>query len=238
MLINESAAKAFGFKDPIGQTIRETDGTVYHIVGVVNDFVTGSPDQTIKPLIMGGVKGNGFNTIHIKLNPTLDTRDAIAKVQTVFQKYNSEYPFEYHFADEDYMQKFNDAKRTAALVSVFTILIIFISCLGLFGLASYMAEMRVKEIGIRKVLGASVIRITTLVAKDFLSLVIIAIVIGTPLAWYFMDVWLQEFAYRTSLNWPVFVVASALCLVLAIITVGYQAIKAAIEDPVKSLRNE
>jgi ABC-type antimicrobial peptide transport system permease subunit len=238
MLVNEAAAKAFGFKDPIGQTIKETDGTVYHIVGVVKDFITGSPDQAIKPLIMGGVKGNGFNAIHIKLNPAQDTRDAIAKVQALFQKYNSGYPFEFHFSDEDYMQKFNDTKRTATLVSVFTLLTIFISCLGLFGLATYMAEMRVKEIGIRKVLGASVIRITTLIAKDFLALVIIAIVIGAPLAWYFMSTWLHEFAYRITLSWSVFVIAGALCLLLAIVTVGYQAIKAALADPVKSLRNE
>jgi putative ABC transport system permease protein len=238
MLINEAAAKAFGFKDPIGQTIRETDGTVYHIVGVVKDFITGLPDQSIKPLIMGGAMGNGFNTILIKLDAGLDTREAIAEVQTVFQKYNSEYPFEFHFADEDYKQKFDDTKRTATLVSVFTILTIFISCLGLFGLASYMAEMRVKEIGIRKVLGASVTRITTLIAKDFVSLVAIAIVIGAPFAGYFMKTWLQGFSYRTTLNWRVFVAAGGLCLVLAVITVGYHAIKAAIEDPVKSLRNE
>ncbi len=238
MLINEAAAKAFGFKDPIGQTIKETDGTVYHIVGVVKDFITGSPDQAVKPLIMGGVKGNGFNAIHIKLNPGLDTHDAIAKVQALFQKYNSGYPFEFHFSDEDYMQKFNDTKRTATLVSVFTLLTIFISCLGLFGLATYMAEMRVKEIGIRKVLGASVMKITTLIAKDFLSLVVIAIIIGAPLAWYFMSTWLQEFAYRITLSWSVFAIASALCFLLAVITVGYQAIKAAMGDPVKSLRSE
>jgi putative ABC transport system permease protein len=238
MLVNEAAVKAFGFKDPIGQTIRETDGTVYHIVGVVRDFITGSPDQSIKPLIMGGVRGNGFNVINIKLSTSLDTRDAIAKVQRVFQKYNSAYPFEFHFADEDYSRKFDDARRTATLVSVFTVLTIFVSCLGLFGLATYMAEMRVKEIGIRKVLGASVVRITTLVAKDFLSLVIIAIVIGTPLAWYLMGAWLQEFAYRTTMGWPTFVAAGVLCITLAIVTVSYQAIKAAMEDPVKSLRNE
>jgi predicted permease len=238
MLINESAARAFGFKDPIGQTIKETDGTVYHIVGVIKDFVTGSPDQMTKPLIMGGVKGNGFNVIHIKLNKDLDIHEAIAKVQAVFQKYNPEYPFEFHFTQEDYAQKFDDTKRTATLVSVFTVLTIFISCLGLFGLATYMAEMRVKEIGIRKVLGASVMRITALITKDFMSLVTIAIVIGAPLAWYMMRSWLEGFAYRTTMGWTTFIAASALCLLLAVITVGYQAIKAAMEDPVKSLRNE
>ncbi len=238
MLINEAAAKAFGFADPIGQTIKETDGTVYHIVGVVKDFITGSPHETIRPLIMGGVKGNGFNIINFRLQDNLDTYEAVTKAQAIFQKYNPEYPFEYHFADEDYATKFEDNKRTATLVSVFTILTIFISCLGLFGLANYMAETRVKEIGIRKVLGASVIRITTLISRDFVSLVMIAILIGSPLAWYTMDTWLGGFAYRTTMEWWTFFIAGSLCLMLAIITVGYQSIKAAMENPVKCLRIE
>ncbi|HYI78866.1 MAG TPA: FtsX-like permease family protein, partial [Chryseolinea sp.] len=238
MLINEAAAKAFGFRDPIGQTIKETDGTVYHIVGVVKDFITGSPHDNIKPLIMGGVKGNGFNVINFRLRDDLDAYEAVTKAKGIFLKYNPEYPFEYHFADEDYAGKFEDNKRTATLVSVFTILTIFISCLGLFGLANYMAEARVKEIGIRKVLGASVLRVTTLISRDFISLVIVGIVIGSPLAWYIMTNWLQGFAYRTSIEWWTFLIAGSLCLMLAIITVGYQSIKAAMENPVKSLRTE
>lgn len=236
MLINESAAKAFGFKNPIGETIKETDGTVYHIVGVVKDFIIESPDQEIKPLIMGGIKGNSVNVINIKLNG--DAREAIQKTEAVFKKYNPAYPFEFHFADEDYARKFDDTSRTAALVSVFTILTIFISCLGLFGLSTYMAEVRIKEIGIRKVLGASVTRITALMVKDFLILVAIAIVIGTPVSWYFMKTWLSDFAYRTPIGWSTFVIASVGCLVLAMMTVGYQAVRASLEDPVKSLRNE
>lgn len=238
MLINEAAAKAFGFKDPIGQRITETDGTVYHIIGVVKDFVTGSPYQAIKPLVIEGVKGNAFNVIHIKLKEGIDTKEAIAKTEAIFRKYNPEYPFEFHFSDDDYALKFKETERIAALTTVFTFLTIFISCLGLFGLASYMAEVRVKEIGIRKVLGASVVRITALLSKDFATLVLISILIGTPIAWYAMHQWLQSFTYRTALNGWTFALAGALCIMLALITVGYQSIKAALENPVKSLRNE
>lgn len=238
MLINEAAAKAFGFEDPIGQRIIETDGTEYHIVGVVKDFITGSPYQTIKPLVIEGVKGSGFNVIHIKLKDDVNPQEAITGIQALFQKYNPEYPFEFHFSDDDYATKFQDTERTASLTTVFTIFTIFISCLGLFGLASYMAEVRVKEIGIRKVLGASVIRITALLSKDFATLVLIAILIGTPIAWYAMDQWLQSFNYRTTINGWTFVLAGALCITLALITVGYQSIRAALENPVKSLRNE
>jgi ABC-type antimicrobial peptide transport system permease subunit len=238
MLINEAAAKAFGFKEPIGQTIKEADGTEYHIIGVVKDFITGSPYQTIKPLVIEGVKGSGFNVIHIKLKEGIYPQKAIAGIQALFQKYNPEYPFEFHFSDDDYAQKFEDTERTASLTSVFTILTIFISCLGLFGLASYMAEVRIKEIGIRKVLGASVARITILLSKDFATLVLIAILLGTPLAWYAMDQWLQSFTYRTPINVWTFALAGALCITLALVTVGYQSIKAALENPVKNLRNE
>jgi putative ABC transport system permease protein len=238
MLINEAAAKAFGFKDPIGQRVTETDGTEYHIVGVVKDFITGSPYQTIKPLVIEGEKGSGFNVIHIKLREDIAPQQAIAGIQALFQKYNPEYPFEFHFSDDDYAQKFEDTARTASLTSVFTILTIFISCLGLFGLASYMAEVRIKEIGIRKTLGASVLRITALLSKDFATLVAIAILIGTPIAWYAMDQWLQGYTYRTNIEWWIFILAGTLCITLALVTVGYQSIKAALENPVKSLRNE
>jgi putative ABC transport system permease protein len=238
MLVNEAAAKAFGFKDPIGQEIKEGDGTVYHIIGVVQNFITGSPDQKVQPTIIGGVKNNGFNVIQLKLNAAITTDEAISKVQDLFLKYNPEYPFEFHFSQDDYALKFEDNRRTATLVSIFTMLTIFISCLGLFGLANYMAETRIKEIGIRKVLGASVLRITTLISKDFVKLVVLAIAIGAPVAWYLMNSWLESFAYHTTIGWVTFAVSGGLCLALAIITVGYQAIMAALADPVKSLRNE
>lgn len=238
MVINEAAVKAFGFDDPIGQVVKETDGTEYHIIGVVKDFIVGSPFDRVKPLVIEGVTGSGFNTVQIRLTEGLDTREAIERIEPLFQKYNSDYPFEYHFADADYAQKFGETERTASLASVFTILTIFISCLGLFGVASYMAEARVKEIGIRKVLGASVFRITALLSRDFVTLVLIAILLGTPLAWYAMNTWLEKFQYRTTVGVWVPVLAGSLCVMLALVTVGYQSIRAAMENPVKSLRNE
>lgn len=205
---------------------------------MVKDFIIGSPFDRVKPLVIEGATGSGFNTVQIKLKDRLDTQEAIERIEPLFQKYNPEYPFEYHFADEEYAQKFQETERTASLASVFTVLTIFISCLGLFGLASYMAEARVKEIGIRKVLGASVFRITALLSKDFVTLVLIAIVLGTPLAWYAMNAWLERFQYRTTVGWWIFVLAGSLCVVLAFVTIGYQSIRAAMENPVKSLRNE
>jgi putative ABC transport system permease protein len=238
MLINEAAAKAFGFQNPIGQIIKENDGTEYHIVGVVKDFITESPYEQIKPLIMGGVKNNGFNTIQIKFSGNSNTSEAMQKIQALFQKYNPEYPFEYHFTDDDYAVKFEDTKRIASLTSIFATLTVFISCLGLFGLSSYMTELRIKEIGTRKVLGASIPRITALLSKDFLNLVLIAIAIASPIAWYAMTQWLETFSYRMPLRWEIFAIAGGLCITLALLTVGYQAIKAALENPVKSLRSE
>lgn len=238
MLINEAAAKAFGFRDPIGQIIKENDGTAYHIVGVVKDFIIESPYEKVKPLIMAGVKNNGFNTIQIKLSGNSETSETMQKMQALFQKYNPEYPFEYHFTDDDYAYKFEDTKRIASLTSIFTALTIFISCLGLFGLSSYMTQVRIKEIGIRKVLGASILGVTFLLSKDFVNLVFIAIGIASPIAWYGMTVWLETFSYRMPLHWDIFALAGGLCISLALLTVGYQAVKAALENPVTSLRNE
>lgn len=152
--------------------------------------------------------------------------------------YNPEYPFEYHFVDERYALKFEDTQRTAMLAGLFAGLTILISCLGLFGLATYMAANRTKEIGIRKVLGASVLRITALLAKDFLILVVISIIIATPIAWYSMHQWLQEYPYRVTITWWLFAIAAVLAIVIAIITVAGQAIKAALANPIKSLRTE
>jgi ABC-type antimicrobial peptide transport system permease subunit len=238
MLANESAIKAMGFKDPIGQIVKETDGTSYHIIGVVKDFIIGSPYNHTKPLVIEGVTGSGFNVINIRITEDKDPSEKIDELRTLFQKYNPEYPFEYHFVSDEYARKFEDTKQTANLTMVFAILTVFISCLGLFGLASYMAEVRIKEIGIRKVLGASVMRITMLLSKDFVTLVVISIVLAIPIAWYAMDSWLKRFAYRVDLNGWVFAAAGILCILIALLTVSYQSIRAALENPVRSLRNE
>ncbi|WP_271768567.1 ABC transporter permease [Aquimarina algiphila] len=235
-LINESAVALMNFDEPIGQIIKD-NGIEWHVVGVTKDFVLDSPFQRIQPMVIEGAKA-GFNVIHIKLNTTSNTSESLAEVETVFKKYNPEYPFEYQFVDQEYARKFDSEKRTGQLVSMFTLLTIFISCLGLFGLASYMAENRIKEIGIRKVLGASVRSITTLLSIDFIKLVLISIILAVPISWYFMNNWLEDFDYRVNISWWTFVLAGILALVIALITVSYQAIKAAIVNPIKSLRTE
>jgi len=237
MLLNESAVQAMGFKDPIGQLVREDNGLTYHVVGVIKDFVMGSPYQHTKPMIIQGLKGGYFNVINIRMTAGHSDRN-MRFMEKLFKQYNPEYPFEYHFADQDYQRKFEDGQRVAALTGLFSSLTIFISCLGLFGLAAYMTSNRVKEIGVRKVLGASVLRITALLTKDFLVLVVLAIVIATPIAWYIMTTWLNNFTYRVDLQWWLFLSAGAAAILLALVTVSYQAIRAAIANPVKSLRTE
>ncbi len=235
-IINESAVALMNFDEPIGQIVKD-NGIEWHIVGVVKDFVLQSPFQKIEPMVIEGTKA-GFGVIHIKLNKTSSTSESLAMVEAVFKKYNPEYPFEYQFVDQEYARKFDSEKRTGRLVSMFTLLTIFISCLGLFGLASYMAENRIKEIGIRKVLGASVRSITTLLSLDFIKLVLVSIVLAVPISWYFMNNWLEDFDYRVNISWQTFVLAGILALAIALITVSYQAIKAATTNPIKSLRTE
>jgi len=236
MLLNESAAKAMGFKDPIGELVKE-DETTYHVVGVIKDFVIRSPFEHTRPLVIEGAKRSYFNVINIRM-ATGNTEKNMRFMEKLFKEYNPNYPFEYHFADKDYERKFDDGRQVAALTGLFSTLTIFISCLGLFGLAAYMTSNRVKEIGVRKVLGASVLRITTLLTKDFLVLVVLAIVIATPIAWYIMSTWLDNFTYRVDLQWWIFALAGAAAILVSLLTVSYQAIVAAVANPVKSLRTE
>ncbi len=235
-IINEAALQHMGFEEPIGQIIRD-NGIDWHVVGVVKDFVLKSPFQQIEPLVIEGAKA-WFQAIHIKFDPAKSTAESISQAETIFKKYNPEYPFNYQFVDLEYAKKFNDEQRTGRLASMFTLLTILISCLGLFGLASYMAENRTKEIGIRKVLGATVTNITSLLSKDFLKLVLIAFLIAVPISWYAMNKWLEDFAYRITISWWFFALAGFLAAAIALATVGYQAIRAAIANPVKSLRTE
>lgn len=236
MIINESAAKTMNFKDPIGQVVKNF-GTDWHIVGVIKDFILNSPYHPTKPMAIQGSKG-WFSVMHIKFNEDNSTSKNLAQAEKIFKKYNPEYPFDYKFVDEEYAEKFENEKRTSTLSALFAGLTIFISCLGLFGLATYMAENRIKEIGIRKVLGASVTGITTLLSKDFLKLVIISFAIASPIAWWAMYKWLQDYPYHVNIQWWVFVLTAIISIVIAVLTVSYQAIKAAISNPVKSLRTE
>jgi len=239
VVINEAAARTMALKDPIGQIINQGEWeTNWHIVGVVKDFILQSPYESIKPMIIQGPKANWFNLVHLRFPGSHSTRESLAATEKVFRQYNPQYPFEYHFIDQQYARKFADEQLTAKLTAIFAGLIIFISCLGLFGLATYMAENRIKEIGIRKVLGASVAGIATMLSKDFVRLVLIAILIATPIAWWSMDKWLAGYDYRMSISWWIFAAAGMIAILIALITVSFQAIRAAVANPVRSLRSE
>jgi putative ABC transport system permease protein len=237
-LLNEAAVKTMGFKNPIGQLVRD-DQVTYHIIGVVKNFILTSPYDPVKPMMIEGVgTQSGFNVVNMKLTAGGNMQSNLAKIEQIFKKYNPDYPFEYHFVDQDYARKFEDTQRTATLSALFAGLTILISCLGLFGLASFMAVQRTKEIGVRKVLGASVLNLWQLLSKDFVVLVLVSLCIAIPAAYYFMNNWLAQFQYRTGLSWWIFASAGLGALAITILTVSYQSIKAALSNPVISLRTE
>lgn len=239
ILLNETAVKTMRLKNPVGQIVVDYGERKLHVVGIIKDFIIESPfEKKINPMMIIGPSVDFFQVIHFKLNPGNSTANNLAKAETIFKKYNPQYPFEYVFADEAYARKFREQQRTGKLAALFAGLTIFISCLGLFGLATYMAESRIKEIGVRKVLGASVASITTLLSKDFLKLTVIAFIVASPVAWYAMNSWLESYTYRIDVEWWVFVATGAISILIAVATVSYQAIKAAIANPVKSLRSE
>jgi ABC-type antimicrobial peptide transport system permease subunit len=238
IMVNETAVEKMRLKEPVvGQAIINSNVKM-PIVGVVKDFILGSPYEPVSPLMINGPGTGWFNVIHVKLNPAKPVSANLKLVEQVFKQYNPQYPFNYKFVDEEYAKKFEDTQRTATLAALFAGLTIIISCLGLFGLAAYMAENRIKEIGVRKVLGASVMGITTLLSKDFLKLVIISFVVASPIAWYAMHQWLLGYTYRVSIEWWVFAGAGIMAVLISLFTVSFQAIKAAIANPVKSLRTE
>lgn len=192
----------------------------------------------MNPMFVMGPKNNWSNGINWRLNPNHSVSASLKQAEAIFKRYNPAFPFNPSFVDQEYMTKFKDQQRTAKLSGAFAFLTIIISCLGLFGLAAYMAGNRTKEIGVRKVLGASVGSIAALISKDFLKLVIISIIIATPIAWYAMYKWLQNYTYRIEVQWWVFIMAGLAAVMIALITVSFQSIKAAIANPVKSLRSE
>jgi len=239
LIINESALGVMKFKDPIGKRVDDL-GVTWHIVGVIKDFILTNPYEPTRPILICGAKSRymSFYTMLIKMNGRNATSDNIKKMAAVFKKYNPGYPFDPKFVDEEYARKFSDEKRQGILAALFAALTIFISSLGLFGLAAYMAENRIKEIGVRKVLGASVTGIAALLSKEFIKLVIIAFLIAAPLAWLAMNKWLQIYSYRISIQWWVFALAGLLSITIALLTVSYLSVKAAMENPIKSLRTE
>ncbi|MGC1471330.1 MAG: ABC transporter permease [Psychroserpens sp.] len=242
VILNETAVKYMGIKDPIGKYIRDSDteepNEPLQIIGVVEDLVIQSPYSPVKQAMYVFNREDNTAYYNVRLNPKQSTTENLSLIEDVFKTNFPNIPFDYQFVDEEYGAKFKSEERIASLARVFTVLAIFISCLGLFGLASFVAEQRTKEIGVRKVLGASISQLWLLLSKDFITLVVIALVIASPLAYYIMGQWLQKFSYRTTVGWDVFVIACFGALIITLITVSFQAIKAATSNPVKSLRTE
>jgi ABC-type antimicrobial peptide transport system permease subunit len=236
ILLNESAVKIMNFEYPIGEIINTQDRD-WHVVGVVKDFVLRSPYDPVSPMLIGGPAG-WFYVMHIKLNGHNLMADNLAKVEQIFRQYNPAFPFEYHFVDEEYARKFQNEQKMGSLIGWFAGLTIFISCMGLFALVAYMAETRRKEIGIRNVLGASVADVMLLLSKEFLILVLISNAIASPVAWWAMNKWLSNYAYRTNIPWWLFVVVGCMSVGIALLTVGFQAFKAATDNPVKAIKSE
>lgn len=237
-LFNEAAIRQMGLKQPVGETI-QWHGKDWKVLGVVKDMVMNSPFEPVTPVVfLMDDRERSFNVIIFKLKAGMPVSRSLAGVETVFKKYAPEAPFNYKFADSEYAQKFLAEERTGKLASIFAGLAIFISCLGLFGVASFVAEQRIKEIGVRKVLGASVAGIWGLLSKEFVMLVSIALLIAVPVSWYFMHQWLQQYTYRTGLSWWVFALTGAGAVMITLLTVSYHSLKAALTNPVKSLRSE
>jgi len=235
-IINEACVKYLGFKNPIGQTITWLGNGKYKIIGVVKDMISQSAYQPVEQTFYYVRKG--LTNVDIRLSPNTSAHDAINKIGAIFKKYDPSTPFEYSFADDDYAKKFDNEVRVGKLASSFAGLAIFISCLGLFGMASFTAEQRVKEIGVRKVLGASVFNLWRLLSKDFVGLVVISLLIASPVAYYFMYKWLENYTYRSAMGWWIFVVTAAGALLITVLTVSYQSLKAAMANPATSLRSE
>ncbi|MEM7381920.1 MAG: FtsX-like permease family protein, partial [Bacteroidota bacterium] len=242
VLINEAAVEYMGFDNPIGQFIRDTDteepGPPLKIIGVVEDMIAQSPYQTVMQGMYLFDRFGIINYYYLRLNPDQSTNKSLATIEEVFTKHFPTVPFQYQFVDEEYGNKFAAEQRLGILSGIFTVLAIIISCLELFGLTSFVAEQRTKEIGVRKVLGATVFNMWNMLSKEFLKLVAISSLIAIPIAYYVMNDWLQEYQYRIALKWWIFGLAMLGALLLTLVTVSFQAIRAAQQNPIKSLRME
>jgi len=236
VILNQAAVKRMGLKNPVGEQLKWNDKNMT-VIGVVPDVQMESPFRPISPLtIIFNKEWTGY--VNVRLNPAMSASAAIKRIQPIFDKYNPAFPFLYKFADTEYAKKFNYEELVGNLAAIIAVIAIFISCLGLFGLASFTAEQRVKEIGVRKVLGASVLNLWQLLSKDFVKLVLISCVIAIPVAYYFMNEWLKGYDYKISIGVGVFVMVIALSIVITLVTVSFQAIRAATANPTKSLRTE
>lgn len=236
VLLNEAAVKRMGLQNPVGERVKWREKEL-QVLGVIRDFNAESPFQNISPLTVV-FDPYWVECLSLRINPNVSTSSAIARIAPIFERYNPGFPFDYKFADAEYDRKFKNTAFIGKLSSLVAVLAIFISCLGLFGLASFMAEQRSKEIGIRKVLGASVGNLWGLLSKDFVVLVLISCAIATPIAYYYLQDWLQQYSYRTDISWWVFAAAVVGALAITLLTVSYQTVKAALVNPVKSLKSE
>jgi ABC-type antimicrobial peptide transport system permease subunit len=237
VVVNEAAVKFMGVKNPVGMQLKWGDNRTYKIVGVIKDMVMSSPYSPVKQTVYF-LDYENVNWMVLKLNPMKSASESISAIEATFKKIIPSAPFDYKFADSEFAAKFAAEERIGKLATFFAVLAIFISCLGLFGLASFVAEQRTKEIGIRKVLGASVTNLWGMLSKDFVVLVIISCFIAAPLAYYFMSKWLLKYEYRTGISWWVFAASGIGAMIITLLTVSFQAVKAALANPVKSLRSE
>ena len=234
-IINETGAAVLGYESAIGKkfSLWDTEGT---IIGVARDFHINSLHEQIEPLIIkANPRWNSLVFVKISSN---NIRSVIAKIEEIYQRMNPDYPFQFHFLDAEYENIYLSEKKTGKLFQYFSFLAIFISCLGLFGLSSFMAEQRTKEIGIRKVLGAKVSVILLQLLRDFTKWVLIANVIAWPIGYYAMKQWLKNFAYQTDFDWSIFLLSGVITLLIAVTTVGFKSLRAATANPVDSLRYE
>ncbi|MFS4468656.1 ABC transporter permease [Maribacter sp. 2210JD10-5] len=242
VLINETAKKYLGMLDPVGKLLRDTDDEdpdpPMKIIGVVEDMIAQSPYEPVKQGVYVYDRFENFSYYNLRLNPKQSASENLAIVEQVYKEHFPDIPFEYQFVDEQYGRKFASEERIGHLSGIFTALAILISCLGLFGLTSFVAEQRTKEIGVRKVLGATVFNVWNMLSKDFLKLVTISCFIAIPISYYIMNGWLQDYPYRVILKWWIFLLAVIGAMGITVLTVSFQAIKAAKQNPIKSLRTE
>jgi len=236
-ILNEAAVKKMGLLKPVGEQVK-WHGKNFTIIGVVRDMVMTSPFLSAMPTVFMMNKERGMNVIEIKLAPNQPPMEALSAIGAIFRKFSPDTPFDYQFEDAQYAAKFATEQSIGNMARVFALLALFISCIGIFGMSSFVAEQRKKEIGVRKVLGASAVGVWALLSRQFVILVFISMAVASPIAWYLMHGWLQHYECHTAIGWSIFLIAGISVMSITLLTVSYQSIKAALENPVKSLRTE
>jgi len=243
-ILNETAAKVIGWKKPIGQIVNRDSSDVYNyffgqkikVIGIVKDFHFESLHVPIVPLAYAwDEKTHGFCSIKISAHNITET---LNNIEETWLKYSPEYPFKYSFLDKSFDQMYKTEQRLGIIAIYFSILAVFIACLGLFGLSAFMVERRIKEIGIRKVLGASIIDIVKMLSGEYTRLVLYANIIAIPVTWYVLHLWLQDYPYSTTIHWWIFIISALITIIIALFTVSFQSIKAAVTNPAETVKYE